>query len=209
MTSKGRAGVVLVVAALVATGIGALVVFREEDDALRTEAAPIADAAVDARAIAKAKPKPAGKKKPARGGKTRVAGRAAPAPATAVAATHAAHAASPPVPRPRRASAPSGPSYESALASNDQHVTIGASTGPDLTDAQLSAPMSDGAFLDACGAPESMGVTVKVAIAKGRAVGVTVSTDPPSADVASCIDHHVRGLSWPSSAKMDSFVTTY
>jgi hypothetical protein len=69
--------------------------------------------------------------------------------------------------------------------------------------------MSDGTFIDDCGAPESMSVTVKVAIRTGRAVGVSVYTNPPATSVAGCIDMHVRGLSWPANPKMDSFVTTY
>jgi hypothetical protein len=109
----------------------------------------------------------------------------------------------------RHYGAPSGPSYESAVDSNNRHLTMGANAGADLSDAQLSAPMSDGTFVSECGAPDSMGVTVKVAINRGRAVGVSVSTSPPSTDVANCIDHHVRTLAWPSRPTMDSFVTTY
>jgi hypothetical protein len=104
---------------------------------------------------------------------------------------------------------PTGPTYEAALDSNNQQLTIGANSGPDLSDAQLAAPMSDGRFVDDCGAPESMSVTVKVAIKMGHAVGVSVVTSPPAADVAGCIDRHVRGLSWPANPKTDSFVTTY
>jgi len=58
-------------------------------------------------------------------------------------------------------------------------------------------------FIGGCGAPENMKVTVKAAIKNGRAVGVSVYTTPPAASVASCIDRHVRGLSWPSNPKMD------
>lgn len=104
---------------------------------------------------------------------------------------------------------PGGLSYEAALASNNQQITMGEKSGPDLTDGQLSAPMRSAGFITGCGAPDSMHVTVKVAIKNGRAVGVTVITSPPNAAVASCVDHHVRGLGWASSSKMDSFTTTY
>lgn len=67
--------------------------------------------------------------------------------------------------------------------------------------------MSDGSFVSDCGAPDSMSVRVKVAIKMGRAVGVSVYTQPPAVDVAGCIDRHVRARSWPASP-MDSFVTT-
>jgi hypothetical protein len=105
---------------------------------------------------------------------------------------------------------PSGLSYEAALASNNQEVTIGAAAGgPDLTDAQLHGPMRNAAFISGCGAPDSMKVTVKVAIKNGRAVGVSVYSNPPNPGVSSCVERHVRGLSWPPHPKMDSFVTTY
>ena len=101
-------------------------------------------------------------------------------------------------------------SYEAALASNNTEVMIGHQTeGPDLTDSQLSGPMRNASFLGACGAPESMKVTVKVAIKRGRAVGVSVYTNPASTQVAWCVDDAVRNLSWPANARMDSFTTTY
>lgn len=104
----------------------------------------------------------------------------------------------------------SGMSYEQALNSNNEEMTMGAKGGPDLTDGQLQGPMRNvGSFLASCGAPDSMKVTVKVAIKNGRAVGVTVSTDPANPGVGSCIDRSVRGLSWPSNPKMDTLTTRY
>lgn len=105
---------------------------------------------------------------------------------------------------------PAGMSYEQALATNNQEINMGgAKGGPDLTDGQLAAPMRNAAFISGCGAPDSMKVTVKVAIKMGRAVGVSVYTNPPNPAVASCVDRHVRGLGWPANPKMDSFTTTY
>jgi hypothetical protein len=112
-------------------------------------------------------------------------------------------------PPPFRGRGPAGPTYEAAIASNNQEVTIGKQAGPDLTDAQLSGPMRNGAFVGECGAPDSMKVTVQVAIKSGRPAGVSVSTRPPDPDIAGCIDRYVRTFSWPSSPKMDSFKTTY
>jgi hypothetical protein len=102
-----------------------------------------------------------------------------------------------------------GMSYEAALASNNTQITIGQAQAPDLTDTQLAGPMRNASFLNSCGAPESMKVTVRVAIRMGRAVGVSVYTNPPSAGVASCVDRAVRNLSWPANGKMDTFTTTY
>jgi hypothetical protein len=105
---------------------------------------------------------------------------------------------------------PGGMSYETALATNMQQIDMnGHVTGPDLTDQQLSGPMRNATFLGSCGAPDSMKVTVKVAIKMGRAIGVSVYTNPPNGGVASCIDRFVRNLNWPANPKMDSFVTSY
>jgi hypothetical protein len=117
-------------------------------------------------------------------------------------------AAAPPAERPSQAG-PSGPSYESAIAGNNLNLAPGMKDVPDLTDAELAGPMRDGTFLDACGVPTSTHVTVKVAIRGGRAVGISVYPVPPSPPIAGCIERHVKGLQWPSNAKMDSFVTSY
>jgi hypothetical protein len=69
--------------------------------------------------------------------------------------------------------------------------------------------MRNASFLGSCGAPNSMKVTVRVAIKMGHAVGVSVYTTPPNTGVASCVDRAVRNLSWPANGKMDSFTTTY
>jgi hypothetical protein len=49
---------------------------------------------------------------------------------------------------------------------------------------------------------------VRTAVKNGHAVGVSVSTSPPNPAVASCVDRHVRSLSWPPSPKLDSFTTS-
>jgi hypothetical protein len=103
-----------------------------------------------------------------------------------------------------------GMSYDQALAANPQQVAVGGAQGtPDLSDQQLSGPLHNAAFLDACGAPQSMHVTVRTVVKMGRAIGVTVTTSPPNGGVAGCIDHAVRGIAWPVNAKADSFVTNY
>jgi hypothetical protein len=103
-----------------------------------------------------------------------------------------------------------GASFESILDNNNETVTMGQGNGPaDLTNAQLSAPLQHASFIGGCGAPDNMKVQVRVAVKMGHAVGVTVTTNPPSAGVASCIDRSVRGLQWPQSAKTDFVTTNY
>jgi hypothetical protein len=88
--------------------------------------------------------------------------------------------------------------------------TIGEQSGaPDLTNAQLSAPLRHSSFVVTCGAPDDMKVTVRVAVRMGVPIGVTVATQPSSGGIAACIDRSVRGLRWPASAKTDFVTTSY
>jgi eukaryotic-like serine/threonine-protein kinase len=104
----------------------------------------------------------------------------------------------------------SGTSYEAILNGYSQEITMGQAAGaPDLTDAQLSAPLRYASFVTSCRAPDSMKVTVRVAVRMGHAIGVTVSTNPPNQGIAQCIDHAVRGLRWPENAKTDFVTTNY
>lgn len=225
---RGWATAVVVIVAVAAGGAGGMYLWREAFGT-RTEAADgdggLVDASADARA-GRGKPKLA--RKGARPGKPR----ALPRPSGAHAAGGAAggngsggaaggsgddgegdEESGDEGPErfepPFRGRGPAGPTYEAALASNKQEVTIGGKVERDLTDAQLSGPMRSGSFVGECGAPDRMKVTVKVAIRMGRAAGVSVSTSPPDPDVAGCIDRYVRTFSWPSNGKMDSFTTTY
>jgi hypothetical protein len=90
---------------------------------------------------------------------------------------------------------PLASSFESVRDAYQDTVNIGSQSGaPDLTKAQLAAPLSNAAFLGSCGAPDDMKVTVRVAMRMGRAVGVTVTTDPRSPAIASCIDGAARSF---------------
>jgi hypothetical protein len=107
-------------------------------------------------------------------------------------------------------SPPLASSFESVRDAYQDTLNVGAPSGsPDLTKAQLAAPLSNAAFLGSCGAPDDMKVTVRVAVRTGRAVGVTVTTDPRGAAIASCVDRAVRKLRWESSPRTDFVTTTY
>ncbi|MDP9036891.1 MAG: hypothetical protein M3O50_19000 [Myxococcota bacterium] len=108
------------------------------------------------------------------------------------------------------ASYSTGQSFESVLNGNNESVNMGQGPGAaDLTDAQLSAPLRHASFVSSCGAPDDMKVTVRVAVRMGRAVGVTVGTNPASPGIAACVDRAVRGLQWAASAKTDFVTTVY
>jgi hypothetical protein len=103
-----------------------------------------------------------------------------------------------------------GMSYEAVLNSNNQEIGMGQAAGaPDLTDAQLSAPLRHASFVVSCGAPDDMKVMVRVAVRMGHAVGVTVTTNPPRGGVAACIDRAVRGIRWAENPKTDFVTTNY
>lgn len=111
---------------------------------------------------------------------------------------------------PRLAGTRTGPSYESVLADHRETIAIGTPASvPDLTRTQLGAPLASGVFVNECGAPDDMKIEVRVAVCMGRAMGVTVATEPANPAIASCIDRAVRGLRWLSSPKTDFLITTY
>lgn len=217
MARRGLATGIVVLVAVGAGAAGGLYLWKEAfpPDTSASDAG-IADASRDGRAAkGKKSAKKPGKRGPARPGKPH-ANRPAPAPGSTTPTpddpednTGDDDDDTPEFQPPFRGRGPAGPTYEAAIASNNQQITMGGKNDPDLTDAQIRGPMQNGSFVGECGAPDSMKVTVKVAIKLGRPAGVSVSTSPFDPDIAGCIDRYVRTFSWPSSSKMDSFTTTY
>jgi hypothetical protein len=54
-----------------------------------------------------------------------------------------------------------------------------------------------------------MSVNVCAAVQNGRAVGVTVTTNPASPGIASCVAGQVRALPFPSHPRLDVARTTF
>jgi len=100
-----------------------------------------------------------------------------------------------------------GMSYEEAL--NVPEDLDAVKREPELSNTELSAPLRSAAFIGECGAPDSMKVTVKVAVVDGRAMGVSVAVSPDDPEIAQCIDKAVRALSWRVSKKRFSLTTVY
>ncbi len=96
-----------------------------------------------------------------------------------------------------------GMSCEAAQAAYVQEMKMGEKGVADLTVGQLGAVLNSGSYLNGCGVPDSMGVSVCAAIQNGRAVGVTIRTTPHNGGVAGCISRKVRGLKFPSNPKLD------
>lgn len=103
-----------------------------------------------------------------------------------------------------------GMSCEAARAKYVEEINLGGGNGAaDLTSGQFGSVLNNGSYVTACGTPASMKVRVCAAVQNGRAVGVTVTTDPPNAGVASCIAGRVRGLGFPSNPKLDIATTVF
>jgi hypothetical protein len=78
-----------------------------------------------------------------------------------------------------------------------------------LSSAQLGAPLVHGKFVTECGAPEAMKIVLKADVRLGRAVNVSVKTEPPNLNVASCIEQRARDLQWDVSPKMGHVTVRY
>jgi hypothetical protein len=79
----------------------------------------------------------------------------------------------------------------------------------DITAGQYGAILNSGQYLNACGVPSSMAVNICAAIQNGRAVGVTVSTNPPNGGIAGCIRGQISRINFPSHPKLDVTRTSF
>jgi hypothetical protein len=106
-----------------------------------------------------------------------------------------------------RPQVPSGLSCEAARARYIEDYD--KATPPDLSAGAYGAVLNKGTYLNGCGVPSSMSVSICAAVQNGRAVGVTVTTNPKDGRVSSCVSGAVRGLSFPSHPRLDVTTTTF
>ncbi len=103
-----------------------------------------------------------------------------------------------------------GKSCEAAIASYREEVKLGKSDTPDdISAARYGAVLNRGTYFSHCGAPDTMRIHICAAVQHGAAVGVTVTTEPGNAKVASCVATAVRGLAFPSHPRMDVTRTSF
>jgi hypothetical protein len=102
-----------------------------------------------------------------------------------------------------------GMSCEGAQSRYVEEYKMGNMGPADLTAGAYGNVLNRGSYLNACGVPNSMSVNVCAAVQNGRAVGVTVSTDPPNQGISSCVAGQIRGLSFPSHPRLDVARTTF
>ncbi|HEU4409651.1 MAG TPA: hypothetical protein VFS43_30630 [Polyangiaceae bacterium] len=106
-------------------------------------------------------------------------------------------------------SLPGGLSCEAAQARYTEEMRIGEKGAPDLSVGQLGAVLNNGSYLNACGVPPDTKVNVCAAVQNGRAVGVTVVTNPRNPSLESCVAGRVRSLSFPSNPRLDITRTAF
>ena len=103
-----------------------------------------------------------------------------------------------------------GMSCEAARDAYTEEMSVGGPRGQaDITGGQYGAILNRGAYFGHCGVPDSMSLSICAAVQNGRAVGVTVVTNPRNPRVASCVAAGVRGLSFPSHPKLDVTRTNF
>jgi hypothetical protein len=116
-------------------------------------------------------------------------------------------------PAPKKSKAVSrsgGQSCSAAIAGYREAIKMGDNSMPaDITAARYGAVLNSGSYFSHCGVPDTMRIHICAAVQNGVAVGVTVTTNPGSSRVASCIASAVRGLSFPSHPRMDVTRTTF
>jgi hypothetical protein len=69
--------------------------------------------------------------------------------------------------------------------------------------------LADEALVGVCGQPEGTHVRARVAVLRGRAIGVTVEVDPDDYDLEGCLDRRIRSLAWESSERIHFVVKTW
>ncbi|MCA9622697.1 MAG: hypothetical protein KC731_26940 [Myxococcales bacterium] len=102
-----------------------------------------------------------------------------------------------------------GGSCEAARARYVEDYNKLNDTPPDLTAGAYGAVLNRGTYLNSCGVPPSMGVTICAAVQNGAAVGVTVRTDPSSPGIASCIRSQIFGMGFPAHPRLDISTTVF
>ena len=96
-----------------------------------------------------------------------------------------------------------GQSCEAAMDSYNEMKVMGEQGQADITAGQYGRVLNGGGYFSHCGVPFKMTVNICAAVQNGRAVGVTVSTQPNDPKKEGCISSAVRGLNFPSHPKLD------
>lgn len=95
-------------------------------------------------------------------------------------------------------------SCEAAIARNNEQIELGAPRGPaDITREAYASILQNGRYLAGCSIPDRTVLQVCAAVKDGRAVGITVSSNPASSALNACVKNAVSRLKFPASPKLD------
>jgi hypothetical protein len=97
-----------------------------------------------------------------------------------------------------------GTSCEAAIARNNENYELGGPRGPaDITRGAYASILENGRYLSGCSLPARSVLEICAAVKGGRAIGVTVSSNPPSAALNACVRSAVSRLRFPESPRLD------
>lgn len=95
-------------------------------------------------------------------------------------------------------------SCEAAIARNNEQIELGAPRGPaDITREAYASILQNGRYLAGCSMPDRTVLQVCAAVKDGRAVGITVSSNPASPALNACVKSAVSRLKFPANPKLD------
>jgi hypothetical protein len=90
------------------------------------------------------------------------------------------------------------------VARNNEQIELGAPRGPaDITREAYASILQNGRYLSGCRIPDRSVFQICAAVKDGRAVGITVSSSPPNAELNGCVKSAVSRLRFPVSPKLD------
>jgi hypothetical protein len=95
-------------------------------------------------------------------------------------------------------------SCENAIARNNEQISIGGPRGPtDITREAYAGILQNGRYLSGCSIPDRTVFEICTAVRDGRAVGVTVTSSPPSSSLNACVRRAVSRLKFPQNPRLD------
>jgi hypothetical protein len=95
-------------------------------------------------------------------------------------------------------------SCEAAMARNTEEIAIGGpAAAPDVTREAYASILQNGRYLSGCRIPSRTVFEICAAVRDGRAVGITVVSNPADSSVNACVRSAVARLRFPSSPKLD------
>jgi hypothetical protein len=95
-------------------------------------------------------------------------------------------------------------SCEAAIARNNEQLEIGGPRRPaDITREAYANILQNGRYLAGCRVPDRTVIEICAAVRDGRAVGVTVVSNPPRAALDACVRGAVVRLAFPKNERLD------